>query len=75
MNAQQLFQARQDRTAHPAGTFDKKGRFYLSERASCCNAIRTPSARWPYSEMLHGRTLRHIKTAIKEEVIKGVTEA
>ena len=54
--------ARRDRLSHPDGTFDKQGRFYLAarERCPCCQRIRTPSARWPYSEMLHGRTAGHV---------------
>ncbi len=53
---------RQDRTSHPAGRFDKGGRFYLAdvEIRACCHTIRTPSRRWPYSEMTHGRTIKHV---------------
>jgi hypothetical protein len=48
-----------DRITNPEGTWDKGGRFYLDNSFECCKYIRTPSRRWPYSEMLHGRTLEH----------------
>lgn len=54
--------ARQSRASHPAGKFDKAGRFFLadSERSECCRSIRCPSRAWPYSEMVHGRTAEHV---------------
>lgn len=54
--------ARRDRRTHPAGTFDKRGRFDLadSERCECCKGIRSPSASYPYSEMVHARTAKHV---------------
>lgn len=57
-----------DRVTNPEGTFDKQGRFYLAGRSeyTCCQAIRSPSRRFPYSEMKHGRTLKHV--AIKNGV-------
>lgn len=53
-----------DRVTNPDGTFDKQGRFYLDGRSeySCCQGIRSPSKRFPYSEMKHGRTLKHVAT-------------
>lgn len=54
------FIARRDRRTHPEGSFDRKSRFTLSERCSCCAGIRTPSARFPWSEMKHGRTAEHV---------------
>ena len=48
-----------NREIHPEGEFDKSGRFYLAEKYECCANIRNPSRRFPYSEMLHGRTLKH----------------
>lgn len=51
-----------DRITNPRGTFDGGGRFYLddSERHECCDGIRTPSRRFPYSEMVHARTAIHV---------------
>jgi len=50
----------QARRTHPAGTFDNKSRFTLETRCACCAGIRTPSAAFPYSEMVHGRTAMHV---------------
>lgn len=54
--------ARRDRTQHPDGRFDRKGRWYAAdaERRACCNGIRTPSAAYPYNQMLHCRTAEHV---------------
>ena len=53
---------RKYRILHPDGDFDAGGRFYLSdeERRTCCDGIRAPSRAYPWSEMAHGRTLRHV---------------
>lgn len=58
------YQNLRDRVTNPDGTFDKQGRFYLAGRSeySCCQSIRSPSKRFPYSEMKHGRTLKHVAT-------------
>ena len=60
--AVQTFIARRDRTQHPAGSFDKKSRWYPneSEQQSCCSAIRGPSRAWPYSLLVHCRTAGHV---------------
>ena len=51
-----------NREIHPEGTFDKGGRFYLaeSEKHDCCRGIRSSSRAYPYSEMVHARTLKHV---------------
>ena len=51
-----------NRKTHPEGTFDSGGRFYLaeSEKCVCCRGIRSPSRAYPYSEMKHARTLKHV---------------
>ena len=53
---------RQSRYAHPAGKFDGAQRWEPDEgeRRKCCDGIRTPSRTWPYSLMLHCRTMAHI---------------
>ena len=60
--AAQCYMARKARTEHPDGTFDAKKRFYPSpaEEQPCCSFIRQPSARYPYSLMVHCRTVQHI---------------
>ena len=62
MTAASRYADLRDRRANPAGTFDRAGRFSLdnAERSECCAAIRTPSRAYPYSEMQHARTLRHV---------------
>ena len=60
--AAQCYINRLNRKEHPEGTFDKAKRFQPSEQESrdCCNHIRRPSARFPYSLMVHCRTIEHI---------------
>ena len=60
--AAETFLARQARSQHPAGNFDNAGRWSAtgSERQACCNAVRSPSRAFPYSEMTHCRTAKHI---------------
>jgi len=62
-----LFISLKEREENPEGSFDKAGRFYLENKFDCCDYIRTPSRRWPYSEMIHGRTLQHAASEILGE--------
>ncbi len=48
------------RKVNPDGTFDKAGRFYLQTLCPHCADIRSPSRAYPYSAMVHGRTLKHV---------------
>ena len=66
--AQAAFQAyarwlrRQERTEHPAGKFDKAGRWEPSTSEDCdgfTSHTRTPSRAWPYSYLLAARSLEH----------------
>lgn len=50
---------RQQRLVDPDGAFDDQGRFYVQEGCSCCDDIRAPSKAYPYSQMVHARTLPH----------------
>ena len=65
--AQALYADRQARATHPDGRFDTAGRWYPSEpeRQPCCEHIRGPSRGWPYSLMLHCRTLRHCRALVQ----------
>ena len=56
------FIARRDRTAHPTGKFDKRGRWYPSEdeTCECCDSVRGPSRAHPFSYMVHCRTMKHV---------------
>ena len=53
---------RQERRTHPAGKFDRGGRWYPTddEEQKCCASIRQPSRAWPYTLMTHCRSLPHI---------------
>lgn len=44
---------------NPKGTFDNAKRFTLHFRCPYCAGIRRPSHSWPYSQLNHGRTLKH----------------
>ncbi len=60
IEAAQMYLDLSSRVTNPAGTFDKAGRFFLADRHSCCSAIRCPSRAFPWSEMVHGRTIVHV---------------
>ena len=52
------YRARRDRASRARGRFDHAGRFFIAdaERCPCCRIVRTPSRRWPYSQLAHGST-------------------
>lgn len=56
------YQDRKSRLVNPDGTFDNAGRWYPSdeEKCKCCQSVREPSARYPYSLIKHCRTTNHI---------------
>ena len=60
--AARCMHARKNRLEHPSGTFDTAGRWYPDddERQYCCGWIRGPSRAYPYSYMVHCRTVEHI---------------
>lgn len=60
MDCAREYISRRERHSHPAGGFDSAGRFSLKERHECCEGIRSPSRAYPFSEMLHGRSLIHV---------------
>ncbi|MFG6531576.1 MULTISPECIES: hypothetical protein [unclassified Sulfitobacter] len=51
---------RRQRLSHPAGRFDKAGAFHLDEYCDCCAGLQRSSAKRPYSEMHHARSLTHV---------------
>ena len=57
-----VYRARRDRMAHPAGHADNGGRWYPAEgeKCACCAHIRPPSRAFPWSYMVHCRTMPHI---------------
>lgn len=57
----------------PEGTFGKRSRWQPSAREDCGGdgrAVRTPSARWPYSYMIRCRTRQHC-AALVDAMIRG----
>lgn len=63
---EKIYYRRKERIDHPDGHFDGGGRWYPSEeeRCECCDSIRGPSRRWPWSYMQHCRTKKHIKNLV-----------
>jgi hypothetical protein len=53
---------RLERNTHPDGRPDKGGRWYPSdaEYQACCRGLRGPSRSYPWSLMIHCRSLKHI---------------
>lgn len=49
-----------NRSAHPAGNFDKAKRFYLENKCACCDNIRSPSRAWPFTYLNHARSVTHV---------------
>jgi hypothetical protein len=72
--AVRTYRHRQVRLTHPDGRTDRGGRWYPSdeERQACCT-VRSPSRKWPWSLMLHCRTLRHIARlyGVNESELRG----
>jgi hypothetical protein len=50
----------QDRSVHPEGTMHRGAKWYPLEILPCCEQIRTPSHGYPWSLMLHCRTIVHV---------------
>lgn len=61
-----IYDLRRSRAEHPAGKFDKAGRWYPDgeELQNCCPIVRSPSRQWPYSFMTHCRTREHITNLV-----------
>lgn len=72
------FRALSNREIHPEGEFDKAGRWYPSdyERCDCCDSIRAPSRAYPYSYMVHCRTLKHVccKYGVDERTVRNLAK-
>jgi len=55
---------RRDRDEHPKGLFKDRGdkRWYPvgEEIQECCKGLKQPTHQFPYSQMSHCRTLKHI---------------
>ena len=67
-----VFLELKDRILHPKGTFDKAGRFYLYDVELV--KARSPSVRFPYSQMLAGRTAKFVKAIAEKYNVQGIKE-
>ena len=68
--ALECYLRRQSRVSHPEGRTDNGGRFYPSESelCECCDSIRSPSRSYPWSYMIHCRTIPHIANLYEVDV-------
>lgn len=57
-----IFNERQARVTHPDGSFGDYGVWYPSdaERQPCCEGLRNPTRKYPYSLIKHCRTAQHV---------------
>lgn len=74
---ERLAEAVQAYGARPKGHSDKGGKWYpaLSEEASCCKGVRSPSRAWPLSLLKHCETYHHVSTRFcvkKQDLINAV---
>lgn len=60
--AYEEYKSLKERRTNPDGYFDDGGRWWPSEneKQECCEGIRTPSRAYPYSLIVHCRSLRHV---------------
>lgn len=58
---------RKNRDVHPSGDFDNAGRWEPNgeEWCECCSYIRSPSRSYPFSLIVHCRTVGHIAQLYK----------
>ena len=70
--AAQTYLDRHFRVAHPKGNFDKAGRWSpaKTEHCQCCDGIRQPSRAWPFSLMLHCRSIRHVASLYSVDYVE-----
>ena len=72
-NAATLYIDLNSRKIHPRGLSDSVGRWMPSQELKCCKSIRTPSRSWPWSLLLHCRTLVHVAkdTGYELEILRA----
>lgn len=78
MAAVEKYLRRKARVEHPKGRSDHK-RWYPAEdeRCECCDTIRLPSCAYPWSLMLHCRTVPHIARLmdVSEDLLRDAIRA
>lgn len=66
---QRLYESRRDRLSHPEGHFDKVRRWEPSPFECCdCCTVRSPSRAYPYSLLVHCRTLKHVRNLYRKQM-------
>lgn len=68
----EVYQMLKDRQIHPCGEFDKQGRFYLEDDELV--DVRTPSAKYPFSQMNAGRTSKFVKAIAEKYKVQSKEE-
>lgn len=63
-----IYEGRKKRRFHPVGFFDAGGRWYpdKTEFCFCCERIRSPSRRFPYSLLTHCRSKAHVTNMVRK---------
>lgn len=61
-----------NREIHPKGEFDKMGRFYLND-SELVN-VRSPSVKYPYTQMSAGRTSKFVKAIADKYACNTIEE-
>jgi hypothetical protein len=67
-----VYLALKNRDKNPRGTFDKKGIFYITD-SELIN-VRSPSRRYPYSQMNAARTAKFVKALAKKYRVRSLRE-
>ena len=61
-----------NREIHPKGIFDKQGRFYIADDELV--DVRSPSSKYPYSQMNAGRTSKFVKAMAEKYKVQSKEE-
>ena len=68
----EVFVMLKNRELHPRGHFDKQGRFYIEDQELI--DCRTPSVKYPYSQMNAGRTSKFVKAMAEKYKVNNKAE-
>lgn len=69
---QEVYELLQARVIHPSGEFKNGNKFYL-DNSELVN-VRAPSWRYPYSQMVAGRTKKYVKAFCEKYKCKNKQE-
>lgn len=73
LNAVTEYDQQKTRADDPSGYFDSAGRWYPHNMCPCCESIRPPSRKYPYSLLKHCRSADHVASQYgvnKKELVK-----